>query len=216
MLPRHDELVPLLNRRLNQPLPGLAAQRLMAPVGRIPDGYNPNPPGARQSAVLLLLAPEERGESVLVLIERAHNGGPHAGQIALPGGVQEPEDRDLCATALRETREEVGARVPRAAVIGALSRIYIPVSNFSIQPLVAAVPSFPLLQPEPGEVASILTPSISQIAESGGTMVVPRDGQALRVPAYRLGSATVWGATAMILSEFLSILGHDVPPDLQT
>ncbi|MDT8299103.1 MAG: NUDIX domain-containing protein, partial [Spirochaetaceae bacterium] len=99
-----DLFIRRLQQRLLEPLPGLAVQSKLAPRGRITSDYDPTPPGARLSAVLLIILPDKK----MVFIRRAANGSRHSGQIAFPGGIREEEDKDLIATALRETREEIG------------------------------------------------------------------------------------------------------------
>lgn len=178
----------------------------------LPEGrryIDPPPGGARQSGVLLLLFPKS-GRLHLVLIERSRDGGVHSGQIAFPGGKREPFDRDIIATALREAREEVSLDVRRLAVLGNLSPLYIPVSNFLVHPVVAYAERPPLLEPSPLEVTRIYTPSLATVFGSKDMVRLPLRGsrpENLPMPAYRLeGEGVIWGATAMILSELEYLL----------
>lgn len=190
-----------LRQRLAQPLPGLEAQRRMAPPGRVGDTYDPDPPGALASAVLLVVTGDER----LVFIRRSLDGSPHSGQIAFPGGARERQDRNLAETALRETEEEIGLPQSLVVVLGRLSPVYITVSNFVVHPFVGFVESLPPLVPEPGEVAEILTAPIEAFANCRSTLSVARRGERYEAPCYRVSSVEVWGATAMITSEFLQV-----------
>ncbi len=117
-------------RALLEPLPGLDAQIAMAPEGRITDDYNPEPATARRGAVLILVYPGAQGVTI-PLIKRPEDRSVHSGQIAFPGGAFESPESFPLETALRETEEEIG--IPRDAVevLGLLSPLYIPPSNFS-------------------------------------------------------------------------------------
>lgn len=173
----------------------------MAPPGRVGDAYDPDPPGALASAVLLVVTGDER----LVLIRRSRDGSPHSGQIAFPGGARELRDRSLVDTALRETEEEIGLTRSLVSVLGRLSSVYITVSNFVVHPFVAFVDSLPTLVPEPGEVAEIVRAPIGAFANCRSTLSVERRGERYDAPCYRIWSVEVWGATAMITSEFLQV-----------
>jgi 8-oxo-dGTP pyrophosphatase MutT (NUDIX family) len=199
-----ERAVRRLQDRLQEPLPGLAAHKLMAPHGRIPDTYHPDPPGARQSGVLVLLVP---GPGV-VFIRRCDDGGHHAGQIAFPGGGMEPGDLDLAATAVRETEEEIGVCAASIEVIGQLSRLYIPVSNYSVLPVVGVLPTVPAFIPEPGEVDEVMVLPIKGFADARKDLRFDRHGRNFVAPAFVFDGVTVWGATAMMFAEFLKIWGE--------
>ncbi|MFW5729578.1 MAG: NUDIX hydrolase, partial [Spirochaetota bacterium] len=108
-----EDYIARLEARLAEPLPGLPAQRRMAPEGRSPERYDPTPEHARQGAVLVLLYRHE-GRIVMPFIRRPEDDTPHAGQIAFPGGKRDTCDADLGACALREAEEEIG--LPRNRV----------------------------------------------------------------------------------------------------
>jgi 8-oxo-dGTP pyrophosphatase MutT (NUDIX family) len=190
-----------LARRLDAPLPGLEAQRQMAPAGRISDSYDPNPQGANQAAVLLIVAFRHE----LVFIRRATDGRAHSGQIAFPGGAREPGDADLAATALREAEEEIG--VPRDAVrvLGALTPVYVGVSNYVVHPFVGWTDRLPLFTCQPTEVDEAIVLPIADFATARDELQMIRAGSPYRAPCYRFGPVTVWGATAMITAEFLAV-----------
>lgn len=193
-----------LERRLREPLPGLAAQVAMAPSGRISSAYDPDPPGANHAAVLLIVTARHE----LVFIRRAADGRAHSGQIAFPGGAREDHDADLRATALRETEEEIG--VPRESVraLGALSPLYIGVSNFVVHPFVGCVDELPRFVCQPGEVDEAIVLPVDGFAVAAGELEMTRRGRPYRAPCYRFGTVAVWGATAMIVAEFLQVWGE--------
>jgi 8-oxo-dGTP pyrophosphatase MutT (NUDIX family) len=195
-----------LQERLQLPLPGYEAQRKMMSVVR-PDASHA-PDTARQSGVLLLFYPTADAIK-LVLIERSIDGGVHSGQLAFPGGKKEETDADIVVTALREAQEEVNLKPEQVSVLGKLSALYIPVSNFVVNPVVAICDEVPTLVASDAEVANILRLSTDrlflrketvQVAVSGGTLPI-------RTIAYMLDNDKfIWGATAMILSELETML----------
>ncbi len=206
-MPSFNSLVESLKQQLSQPLPGEAAQFLMAPEGRKEmvnvKGLMDN---GRRSAVLLLLFPD--GDSIkTVLIHRAEYDGNHSGQISLPGGKQE-EGEELYTTAVRESSEEIGIDPARLEKLGALSPLYIPVSNFMVYPFVAALKEKPVFQIDTKEVQQLIEVNINDLnnCEKVWKELLVRQVYKIKAPCYELGTFTVWGATAMMLSEFLVIL----------
>ncbi len=198
---------------LPSPLP--AGRVDLTPVftdGRLRPRLTPTPT-ARPAAVLALIFPGPGGEARIVLTERHSYDGHHSGEVSLPGGKAEPEDADATATALREAAEEVGLD-PRTAgvrVAGALDDVFIPVSDFRITPIVAVAERSPLLQPDPAEVARILTPPIAAFLPGAAVEVVERTigDWPIRYGGYRVDGLHVWGATARILGQLGAILGGD-------
>ncbi len=193
-----------LQERLKQPLPGaLAHEKMMARVREMPEKI---PDNARASAVMSLLFPKDDGLNVL-LIQRTEDGRAHSGQISFPGGRQDPGDADLRATALREAQEEVGIVSREVTIIGALSALYIPVSNFLVYPFVAFARKAPVYNISTDEVARVIEMPVSDLfgaeRKTVATVTSPADRSFRReVRAYRIDDQRViWGATAMILSE---------------
>jgi 8-oxo-dGTP pyrophosphatase MutT (NUDIX family) len=165
---------------------------------------------ARAAAVLALIFPDEDGEARIVLTERLSYDGHHSGEVSLPGGKAEPFDADETATALREASEEVGLD-PAAAdvrVIGRLDEVFIPVSDFRITPVVALAGRAPALEPNPSEVARIVTPRLATFLPDAELEVVERSlgGWALRYGGYRIDGLHVWGATARILGQLGALI----------
>ncbi|PWT83035.1 MAG: CoA pyrophosphatase [Blastocatellia bacterium] len=200
---------------LREPLPGAEAQALMAPRPRRdwPEGFNQA--HVRHAAGLLLLFPIE-GDAHIVLTLRADTLGRHGGQISLPGGVAEAGETFEDA-ALREAHEEVALPAAIVHVLGRLTPIDIPVSGFRLHPVVGAAATRPPLRPADGEVAGILEVAIADLFDSShrGTVTRLREGREVIAPTFRVGNAEVWGATAMVLAEFLTLLGWNpgMPPD---
>ncbi len=191
-------------------LPGLEAQRLMAPRPR--PGWRPLdwPEGTRRAAGLILIFPAPA--PTLVLTVRSHALPQHAGQVSLPGGAVEPGEA-LDQAALREAHEEIGLDPDAARVVGLLTPLHIPVSGFALHPVVATADGRPGLSAEHGEVARILEVPVSELADPARMALTAgvRDGVDYDVPSFEVDGERVWGATAMILAELLWVLGF--PPD---
>ncbi len=148
----------------------------------------------------------------IVLTERAHTLERHGGQISLPGGVVEPGETYERA-ALREAHEEIALPLNDVDVVGALTPIDIPVSGFRLHPIVATTPQRPPLRPADGEVARILDVALDELLHPATLAITvrTRDGIPIEAPAFRVGDAEIWGATAMVLSELLVLLGWRGP-----
>lgn len=202
-----------LHELLRQPLPGAAAQYRMAPAGRKEQAVQPKAT-ARQSGVLILFYPEKAGIS-LPLILRPQYKGVHSGQIAFPGGRLEQQDEDLTATALREAEEEIGVPQEQVEVVGLLTPLYIPPSNFHVQPVVGITRETPQFQPQVREVEKIVKVSLRQLLQKEieySSRITTSTGAEMQVPSYQIQGHTVWGATAMVLSELLMLLEAAYPP----
>jgi 8-oxo-dGTP pyrophosphatase MutT (NUDIX family) len=227
------DVVAQLEVGLRAELPGAAAQMRLAPVPhrQWPVGFNPA--RVRHAAGLLLVFPKRNNETAaraaeqenaspasessrstselkahIVLTVRADTLGRHSGQVSLPGGVIEPGETFEQA-ALREAREEVGLSPDGVRVLGALTALDIPVSGFRLQPIVAMIEARPRLAPSDGEVARILEIDLDELMNPAHFVSTTRerDGIALTVPAFQVAGHEIWGATAMVLAEFLALLG---------
>ncbi len=178
--------------------------------GRLRPRLAPSPT-ARAAAVLVLLFPDAAGETRLILTERVSYDGYHSGEVSFPGGKAEAGDADAAATAVREAQEEIGldAVAVGLSVAGALGEVFIPVSDFRIQPIVATASRAPDLVPNPAEVARILTPPIDAFLPGADIEIVERTigDWPLRYGGYRIDGLHVWGATARILGQLGAILG---------
>ena len=206
-----DDVVDRLTVGLNGRLPGAAAQALLAPRPRRqwPEGFHPA--RIRQAAGLLLVFPiGDRAH--LVLTVRSDMLGRHGGQISLPGGVVDPGET-MEQAALREAYEEVDLPSGEVRVLGALTPIDIPVSGFRLHPVVAVIGRRPRLRPADGEVAGILETAVDDLLDRDCLVSTERkrDGQTILIPAFHIGEHRIWGATAMVLAEFLTLLGWNPP-----
>ena len=155
------------------------------------------------ASVLILLYPVD-GVLTFVLMRRTEYEGVHSGQISLPGGKRE-DGETFEQTAIRETAEEVGVTDP-IQIIGTLTTIYVPPSDFEIHPFVGVLPARPIWKADPVEVAEIIEVPLHLLLDDGikGTEDWIRYGKPFTVRFYRLGDRSehkVWGATAIILSE---------------
>lgn len=200
--------------RLPDPLPEPADIFMPVVVGRLevrPRLRLPDTPG-RAAAVLALLFPDAAGDTRIVLIERTTHDGHHSGEVSFPGGKAEPADPDPVATAIREAEEEVGLDLAAAGVhvVGTLDRLWIPVSDFEVTPVVATAERSPVMTADPREVARIVQPRVDRFLPGAPIQVVERtiDGWPLRYGQYDVDDLAVWGATARILSQLGAVLAE--------
>jgi 8-oxo-dGTP pyrophosphatase MutT (NUDIX family) len=161
----------------------------------------------RNAAVMILLFIRD-GSWHTVLMKRPEYAGAHSNQISLPGGKYEDSDADLEETALREIREEIGVDDSRIRILGKLSRLHIPVSGIEVLPVVGYYPESPDFQPDPSEVAHLIEVPLTDLLHPRNTREKFRTlmCKLVRVPYFQIGAEHVWGATAMILSEFLEVI----------
>ncbi|MGI8826889.1 MAG: NUDIX hydrolase [Chloroflexota bacterium] len=156
----------------------------------------------RESAVLVILFPGADGPALL-LTERPHSLSRHPEQVSWPGGGQEPGDAGLHATAMRETREELGCSVGHLSILGSLDLVDVGVSRYRITPFVAWSPLRLDLSPDPAEVASVLEVSLHTLLDPASRHQETWEtrGESRQVALYRFGEYAVWGATARILGD---------------
>ena len=196
---------------LQAPLPGGDAHRRLAPRPR--RGWRPDhvPDGAKPAAGLVLLYTRNDVPHLLLTV-RAGALPQHGGQVSLPGGKVEPAET-IPAAALREAAEEVGVEPTRVRMLGRLTPLYVFVSNFALHPVIGLAPAHPAFRPRSAEVRRVLEVPLATLLGAGGGPwrgVMQRLEGALRVPYLELRDERVWGATAMILAELLTLLG--APP----
>jgi len=199
----------IILERLNVCLPGVSGQQRMAPSVRFSGDRMPDPGLSQQSSVLILLFPQN-GTWSTVLIERTMLG-VHAGQISFPGGKRDPDDQSELFTALREANEEVGVSPDSVRVLGKLTELYVPNSNFWINPFIASIDYLPEWQPNPSEVKSVIMVSLPDLFNDSNKKqrVLSRSGLSIDTPYYDINGHMIWGATAMIISEFEVLLKQD-------
>jgi len=193
---------------LGEPLPGISAQMKMMP--RLDDTSRfdiTNKEKAIPGGVLILIYPHE-GELYLPLMLRPEYGGAHSGQVSFPGGRKEPEDKDLLNTALRESNEELGIPEDKVEVLGELTELFIIASNFSVLPVIGYMDHRPDFIPDPREVVEIIEAPISLLLEDYTIKERPFKvgaGFQIDAPYFDINGHHVWGATAMMMSEFLTV-----------
>ena len=166
--------------------------------------YHEGPP--MQGGVALLLYPDQ-GTWYMPLMKRPVYTGVHSGQISLPGGKMENSDGNLIETALRETKEEIGVNVPKSEVVGSLSELYITASHFNILPVVAVLGSKPDIVADEREVQEVIIASLDDLllSETSKEKDIHVRGYDIVAPYFDIRNEVVWGATAMILNEFITI-----------
>lgn len=204
-----EQQIEKVREQLAATLPGSKAQELM--MGRVRAMPTVVPANARPSAVLCLIFPLN-GEPHILFMKRREDNTPHSGQVSFPGGSYEQNDADYRATALREAQEEVGIMAREVDILGALTSLYIPVSNFNVYPYVGYSPQRPAYNLSQAEVSYILEVPVSDLFHPSRKEVTHVTSPAmpdvkLKVNAYVLQDSTIiWGATAMILSELEAVL----------
>ena len=204
------ELAAYLKTVPQHELPGEKAHLAVLPVNRPISSSILELSEYRNSAVALYLF-ERDGRVYLTLIQRPKYDGYHSNQIALPGGKQDPGDPDLIYTALREGMEEIGQNPSDCEFILPLTTVHVPVSKFSIHPMVFLLPYPPIYIPDAREVARVLDLEIACLLRED--IIQRRDldlGSGFirkNIPGFHIDHETfVWGATAMILAEFRELI----------
>jgi 8-oxo-dGTP pyrophosphatase MutT (NUDIX family) len=235
------DAVARLETGLRHGLPGPAAQARLSPVPRRVWPNDFNTARIRDAAGLLLVFPKRDEEKTGEIAEsaekefslrspraprffpddRAHiiltvraDGLRHGGQVSLPGGVVDPGETFEQA-ALREAHEEVALPLEQVRVLGALTPLDIPVSGFRLHPIVGVAAARPRLTPSDSEVARILEVGVDELLNPEHFVTIERSREGfgrLTVPAFRVAGVDIWGATAMVLAEFLALLGWQEPP----
>ncbi len=198
-----DHLILYLQERLQQTLPGREAHNMMISSARLREFY-PIPDNAKKSSVMVLLY-EKDASIKTVFILRTEYKGVHSNQVSFPGGGYKMSDKSLDQTALRETKEEIGIDSHRIQIIGGLSELYIPPSNFLVKPFVGFTKDIGLLTPDQHEVERIVEIDLRNFI---GTHKIKMrkirlsSGLEFDTPYYDVANLVIWGATAMILREF--------------
>jgi 8-oxo-dGTP pyrophosphatase MutT (NUDIX family) len=197
-----------VRRAIELPRPGRQAQIKLSPRPRPGDVFPlPHEIAAKDASVLILLFPNHE-ELNFFLTRRTEKVETHKGQISLPGGMQEPGEKSW-ETALREAAEELHINTDGIKVFHKpLTQVYIPISGFRVTPYVAFADQKPLVDAAPDEVVEVIETPLRVIVDEEFQQEEEwelRDLKAM-VPFYRVNGYKVWGATAMILSEFGEML----------
>ncbi|NOU62109.1 NUDIX hydrolase [Marinifilum caeruleilacunae] len=191
-----------LNEELNKGLPGFDAQKIMSPSIREHALKKSDPSLARDSSVLLLFYPKN-GQLYLPFMKRTTGNTSHSGQISLPGGKYEESDTNRTVTAIRETNEELGVDCKKIKILGFLTELYIPVSNFMVLPVLGYCKQRPEFKLNPHEVEEVIEMPVQELlAEKNiSEFSFNTNGHKINAPYFDAKGHKVWGATAMILSE---------------
>ncbi len=202
---KNIEYIKWLKEVLRTDLPGWNAQSRLLPNRPKPNWEWVEKQKPKVSAVLLLLYPREEGWHI-VFTKRHNYKGVHANQISFPGGKLE-RGEGFREAALRETEEELGLNREKPELLGSLSKIYIPPSNFIVHPQVGFVDHTPKFIAEEREVKEIIEVPVSYFhsLEKAEEVELLVRGEKMKVPAFKPFGEIIWGATAMILSEFIAL-----------
>lgn len=204
-----------MNLKVTKELPGTPANIEMAPPYLVPVLMSETPATARSAAVMALLTPVNEGRSKrdlleweVLLTQRHCYNGAHSGQVSFPGGKRDRKDADFWATASRETLEEVGLAGDRLQQVAPLTQIFIPLTNFAIYPFLALRLGNAPIVPNPHEVADyknfplrLFDPGLAQMVDFDCS-----DGVNRPAPTWLYEGYTIWGATAMVLSEIFRLV----------
>ncbi len=198
-----QDFLKTLERCFEQPLPSQQAHNDMLADINFPK--NKQKSEASQSSVLILFYPRNNN-IYTVFIERPLYDGIHSGQIAFPGGKMENSDNTLIDTALRETKEEIGINQNKIKISGSLSQVYVIPSNFLITPFVGIYEDEPVFKPDAREVSRLIEVPFDELLNKKNIskgQVKAANGRSYNVPCFKLKNNIIWGATAMILNEFI-------------
>lgn len=197
-----------VKEQLSKEKPGKSSHMKVASIDpeRFSKYYEPSS-DAHHAAVLLLIVPKSDNWEVIFMKRAKHKDDKHSGQISFPGGRKELSDQTLLDCALRETEEELGINKTAITILGELSPLYVFASNHMVYTYVGVTDETTEIVPNE-EVAEVLFGSIDDmVAEGISNTSIDTHGTTLRnVPYYNLNGHVLWGATAMIFTEFLDVL----------
>jgi 8-oxo-dGTP pyrophosphatase MutT (NUDIX family) len=195
---------------LNIELPSISSHIKMAPLERVKmmeeNSYDPS--SVRKAAVMMLFYPKNDITHLLLIVRNSYPG-VHSSQIAFPGGKVEDIDFDLKQTALRETHEEIGVHPNDINVIRDFSSIYIPPSNFLVYPFLGVSQTELIFKLQEEEVAGIIELPLSILLDDSiisNKNLETSYSKLIEVPVFQIEEHSVWGATAMMLSELKDVL----------
>ena len=201
-----------LQNRLNQPLPGETAQKKMMSrqlAGSAENSRFKIPENHKKASVLALFY-LKNDDWHLALMQRPESPYAHSKQVSFPGGGAEDHDIDEAETALRETEEEFGIPKSKINLIGRLTHIYIPVSNYLVHPFIGYLAEEPAFNPDTNEVEEIVEVPLTQLLDPANrkiTEIEVHNGVKLQnVPYFHLADKVIWGATAMMLGELTELM----------
>lgn len=192
-------------------LPGRQAHLRMSPSPVLLENQNIHNHLPVKSAVMMLLIPYQEGIAI-PFIKRTNVGKYHGGQIALPGGKMETSDKDSRETALRECNEEIGVSPDKVTILGRLSDVYIPLSNFNITPFVGTIPEIPNFVLSKNEVEKVIIIPLNDLLDNRNktSQTLYRLDQKIVAPGYKIEDNFIWGATAMMIAELEALIKNEL------
>ena len=199
-----DKFIFSLMKQLSRTLPGENSHQIMKV--KLNNDSNREPTLIKYASVLICLFPVNNNWNFF-LTKRSTSVDHHKGQISLPGGMIE-KGEDPMNAALRETNEEIGIQSKMIQIIGELSPIYIPVSNFKVQPFVGFLNKKPKTDINKQEVSKIFCVSLNDLMNNKNLKSEEKilGNKLVKIPYFSLKTEKIWGATSLILSEFKDIL----------
>ena len=208
---RFEEFLKSVSKIKNIPLPAEVSHFKMVPPFRqeLLKKQKEAIKKAKHAGVLSLFYPDEDMETKFVLILRKAYKGVHSAQVAFPGGKLETQDISLQDTALRETFEEVGVPIDAVKIVRNISQVYIPPSNFYVQPFIGVTQTTPKFIKQDDEVEALIEIDLEHFLDEQSLVskkVKTSYSIEVEVPAFKLNDFVVWGATAMMLSEIKDLL----------
>ena len=206
-----DEFLVSLSKIKNIPLPAETSQFKMSPPFRrdLIKQYKERMKEAKRAGVMALFYPDNSKQTHLVLILRKTYKGVHSAQIGFPGGKYEDDDKTLEQTAIRETWEEIGVLSHQVKVVKQMTEVYIPPSNFYVQPFIGITQNTPKFIKQDDEVEALIEVDLDHFLDKKSLInkkVKTSYSIEVEVPAFKLNDYVVWGATAMMLSEIKDLI----------
>lgn len=195
-----------IQKKLSEKLPGEEAHVPISPVYRKKSSESLKYAVNYDKSAVSFIIYEKNEELFFILMQRPFYPGVHGGQVSLPGGKMEEIDTDLVQTAIRESEEEIGLEKENFKLLGQLTPVFIPVSNFLVQPYVFFYNTVPHFKPDHREVLEVFDFPLSSLLQNNIIEYTDLDidykTKIKDVPHFRIKNKIVWGATAMILNEF--------------
>ncbi|OFX60031.1 MAG: hypothetical protein A2046_02300 [Bacteroidetes bacterium GWA2_30_7] len=193
-------------------LPGIEAQLKMSPNVRNPHFESQIPNELTKKAAVLITILIQKKAIKTVLIKRTEYDGAHSGQISFPGGKVEKTDKNIYHTALREANEEIGININKIEIIGSLTTLYVPISDICICPVIGLAMEKINYKLNHNEVVEAIEVNIESLLNSKNISQMQFFTNNLEIiaPYYKVKNNNVWGATAMIISEFLEVIKRTI------
>jgi len=201
------ELFSRIQQAIDSGLPGEESQLKMAPAFRPRAAASQNPPPGKAAVLIPVYLSPEGIPSILLTLRKTYDG-VHSAQVSFPGGKFDAHETDPVEVALRESQEEVGLTPSAVKIAGLLSPLYIPVSHMLVQPVVGFIEGYIEWIPDPREVERLISVTMESLADPSlvqSKAVRISASLSMDAPFYSIGNETVWGATAMILSEWIEV-----------